>query len=160
MSLIRCACSLWLAATLFATSAASQTASYTFFGKGCTILGQEVVPFRVAGVPRLGSSFAINTFIGGTYNQLGAVFTGTSKTRFGSWNLPKSIPGFCGPLLCSPDLLTPVPYKGRPTFYIPNDRRLLGTVLYQQVLMMLHPYARPPSRRLMLSRGGRALIGR
>jgi len=137
-----------------------QNASYTFFGKRC--IGTT---FHVKGLPKLGGAFFVTT--GPTIIKSGFInwiLTGLSTTRWNNISLPfdtralssPPLSQWCGQLLVSGELF--MLSVGTNRFSIPNDKRLLGVVFYQQVLDQ-RPNRMRFGRYSALSQGGKAVVG-
>ncbi len=144
----------------------AQQASYTVFAAS-TCAWPHTPHFAHRGSPRLGTTFVVEApgTCWTTCNdgaQIGWVLTGVSNTQVGARALPVAIPGVCGDLLVSAEVWTVAPAGGEVVdvaFAIPNDARLLGLVLYQQVLLQVFSVQPWPMVRESLSAGARAVIG-
>ncbi|HKB15322.1 MAG TPA: hypothetical protein VKF62_04620, partial [Planctomycetota bacterium] len=117
-----------LASVLFVHAAPAQTASYTYFGVGCSFPTLTAI-----GLPTLGGSFAVQTqsSYGGTVFSgwsSSVLLTGFSNQTWNGVTLPYSLPNLnpCGALLVSPDVFVTVPSGIAGTlvplaFSVPND---------------------------------------
>ena len=122
---------------VLATSIPAQSASYTYYGTGCSTAS----PFSVDGLPKLGRTVTVKCY-GSSRNffatTVRSLLTGFSDKQIGPIKLPLYGLG-CGALLASNEIVLPIPYSARNTLVsipvpIPNDKRLVGLSFYQQVV--------------------------
>jgi hypothetical protein len=152
LRLTRIAC---VAALLCSSTLEAQSASYTFFGTGCG--NPTASPFLAAGLPQLGGRVDVTTF-GSWFGITRFVLTGFSNTSWGGVPLPLPVPGACGSLLVSGELVSLVPFCSNGHLHrsvslpIPNDASLLGLVFYQQGVGIV-------GGAMEFTRGGRGQIG-
>ncbi|MCI0587957.1 MAG: hypothetical protein L0323_14085 [Planctomycetes bacterium] len=155
-----------LAAVLFVHSAPAQSASYAYFGTGCS----PTVPMTVTGVPTLGGSFSLETY--GTYSSgffgwsNSTLLLGFSNQTWAGGALPFAFPtpSPCGSLLVSPDILVGAPAGNglvSVAFAVPNDASLLGVTFYQQVARLFVSCGKMGcgSPNVWFSVGGEGVIG-
>ena len=166
-------------ALLVAAPAFGQVASYTVTGTGCTTgrLTTQIgaVPFVAVGVPRLGTTFQIQTEAGTVYpwGTRRSVFllTGASNTMVSGVPLPIDISVFspgqpvCGLLQTSGEIVTRLPrispYTATFTvdLPVPNLTAFAGVRFYQQVLSLETSSFGPPFSAVALSPLGSGVIG-
>jgi hypothetical protein len=163
---------LVIALACLAGSTLAQSAAYTHFGTDCSSTTWRPVTFRALGVPRIGTTFHVETEsssggVGGSTTTF--LFTGVSRTSYGGLRLPFDVTtlrtigrDFCGLLYVSIDVNQQMPYRGvqpqlvQVPFQVPNDPALVGQRLYQQVLQVV---SIPHEIDYYLSRAGEALLG-
>lgn len=168
-----------LLAFALAPSLLAQAASYTIVGTSCTtgrISGHiGPVPLRNIGLPRLGTTFSIETESTASYpwgnRRTVLLLTGISNTSVGGVPLPFDISvlaptePFCGQLRTSMEFTATLPRQSDHTtpsridFQVPNTPSMIGVRLFQQVLSMESTTFGPPFRSVALSAGGEARIG-
>jgi hypothetical protein len=162
-----------LVLSLLAAPATAQAAAYTHFGTNCASPTWTPVTFRALGVPRLGTTFHVETeasVASPCCSTTTFLCTGVSRTAYGSIPLPFDVSAlnngsttFCGLLYVSIDATQWLPrvVSARPVlvqvpFAVPNDPRLLGQRFYQQVIQLVR---NPQQATFHLSRAGELLLG-
>lgn len=160
-------------------SLTAQAASYTIVGTSCTTgrISAQIgpVPLRNVGLPRLGTTFSIETESTATYpwgnRRTVLLLTGISNTSAGGVPLPFDISvlsptePFCGQLRTSMEFIATLPRQSDHTtpsridFQVPNTRSMIGVRLFQQALSIESTTFGPPFRSMALSAGGEAQIG-
>ena len=128
------------ATLLSAASVATQTASFTNYGRGCDLPGSPPPLIRSTGLPQLGATFTVR-YIGPNgqtpvSQDQPVLLTGFSTL---SWPIPpiSSLqPAGCL-LLVLPEIVIPMPWTGSRyqdqfPMQIPNDVGLLGATMHQQ----------------------------
>ncbi len=134
-----------------ASSAAAQTASYSYFGApgtvGCGPFSPPVTHVAT-NLPRIGTTFvaAVPTSNGGCSYlcNLRLFATGISNAAFLGVPLPHSVFGHCGQLRVSLDTIALMPMGAttnatvQSALVIPNAPALVGTSFYQQSVSLTY----------------------
>ena len=154
---------------LLAPVCAAQTASYSYFGTGCSVNLTWASPSQLTalGTPKLGSVITLQYSSGyprnPRMNRVVTLLTGVSNSQALGRPLPLYVVGHPGSpclLLCSPDIVQPLGGQNVTIgMGIPNNPSLLGLTLYQQFYALYRDNFGSWEQWYQFSNGGMMVIG-